>query len=132
MARDDGRTPYWPGSPFGGNDDNSCDDGDLHNWYVWHGSFPRRFGEPPRRENTPEAVSFVRYAEDTGRFISEFGMHAAPVLETLRKVIPADQLYHHCPSMDHHNKDTPKTKGDNLMSAVTGLPDTLESISITA
>jgi beta-mannosidase len=53
-------------------------------------------------------------------------MHAAPVLETLKQVIPADQLYHHSPSMDWHNKDNPKDKGDNLMSTVTGLPKTLE------
>jgi beta-mannosidase len=60
-----------------------------------------------------------------GRFISEFGMHASPVFETLRRNIPADQLYHHSPSMDHHNKDNPKNKGDNLMQGVTGLPKDL-------
>jgi beta-mannosidase len=77
-------------------------------------------------DQSPEGVSFLHYAEDKGRFISEFGMHAAPVYETLRRNIPADQLYHHSPSMDHHNKDTPKNKGDNLMLTVTGLPSTLE------
>src|SRR5438105_1527227 len=61
-----------------------------------------------------------------GRFISEFGMHASPVLETLRRNIPADQLSYHSPSMDHHNKDNPKNKGDNLMITVTGLPNNLE------
>jgi len=127
VAREDGRTPYWPGSPFGGDDDNSMEDGDVHDWYVWHGSFPRHFNERPRSENTPEAVSFTRYADNTGRFISEFGMHAAPVLETLRRVIPPDQLYHHSAAMDHHNKDTPKDKGDNLMLSVTGRPDTLDA-----
>jgi beta-mannosidase len=53
-------------------------------------------------------------------------MHASPVYETLRRNIPADQLYYHSPSMDHHNKDTPKNKGDNLMVTVTGLPTNLE------
>ncbi len=33
-----------------------------------------RGGDP-----TPANVSYLRYAEDIGRFISEFGMHAAPV-----------------------------------------------------
>jgi beta-mannosidase len=122
VAELDGRTPYWPGTPFGGNDHNSREEGNVHNWEVWHGNFPRRFGEPPHRETTPEAVSFVRYAEDMGRFIAEFGMHAAPVVETLRRAIPPDQLYHHSPSMDWHNKDNPKNKGDNLMLATTGLP----------
>jgi len=89
---------------------------------VWHGGKPRRFGEEPQTDRSPEGVSFKHYAEDMGRFISEFGMHAAPVYETLRRNIPADQLYHHSPSMDHHNKDNPKNKGDNLMQTVTGLP----------
>jgi beta-mannosidase len=126
VAELDGQIPYWPGSPYGGNDYNSMDDGDRHNWQVWHGGQPRRFGEEPRGDHTPEGVSFLHYAEDMGRFISEFGMHASPVLETLRRCIPADQLYHHSPSMDHHNKDNPKNKGDNLMETVTGLPTTLD------
>ncbi len=126
VAELDGRTPYWPGSPFGGNDHASMESGNRHNWEVWHGGSPRRFGEKPRRETTPEAVSYLRYADDMGRFISEFGMHAAPVRETLRRAIPEDQRYHHSPSMDHHNKDDPKNKGDNLMLTVTGLPEDLD------
>ena len=122
----DGQIPYWPGSPYGGNDYNGEDDGDSHNWNVWHGNSPRHFGEEPTVDHSPDGVSYRRYAEDRSRFASEFGMHAAPVLETLRRNIPADQLYHHSPSMDHHNKDNPKNKGDNLMLSTTGLPETLE------
>lgn len=122
----DGVTPYWPGSPYGGNDYNSMEDGDRHNWHVWHGGQSRRFGEPLITDRSPEGVSYRHYAEDMGRFISEFGMHAAPVYETLRRVIPEDQRFHHSPAMDHHNKDNPKNKGDNLMETVTGLPETLE------
>ena len=125
VAELDGQIPYWPGSPYGGNDHNSMEDGDRHNWDVWHGGRPRRFGQEPKGDHSPEGVSFAHYAEDMGRFISEFGMHAAPVYETLRRNIPADQLYHHSPSMDHHNKDNPKNKGDNLMQTVTGLPTDL-------
>ncbi|HJQ29383.1 MAG TPA: glycoside hydrolase family 2 protein [Rubrobacter sp.] len=122
----DGSTPYWPGSPFGGDDHNDRRQGNVHNWEVWHGNFPRHFGEESRQDPTPENVSYLRYAEDMGRFISEFGMHAAPVRETLRRAIPEDRLYHHSPSMDHHNKDDPKDKGDNLMLTVTGLPEDLD------
>ncbi|MBE0696919.1 MAG: glycoside hydrolase family 2 protein [Anaerolineaceae bacterium] len=122
----DGITPYWPSSPYGGNDYNSMEDGDRHNWWVWHGGKPRLFGEAVVTDRSPEGVSYRHYAEDSGRFISEFGMHAAPVLETLRRVIPEDQRYHHSPSMDHHNKDNPKNKGDNLMLTVTGLPKDLD------
>ena len=127
VAQWDGAIAYWPGSPYGGNDHASMFDGNRHNWEVWHGNgYHRMFGQEPVRENTPEAVSYLRYAEDMGRFISEFGMHAAPVRSTLERVIPPEQLYHHSPSMDHHNKDNPKNKGDNLMLGVTGLPQSLE------
>ena len=126
VAAYDGYTPYWPGSPYGGNDYSSYEDGNRHNWEVWHGNYPRRFGEEPRRINTPESVSYRRYAEDMGRFISEFGMHASPVMETLSRVIPEDQRYHHSPALDHHNKDNPKNKGDMLMQGVTGLPESLD------
>ncbi|HEX9019288.1 MAG TPA: glycoside hydrolase family 2 protein [Anaerolineaceae bacterium] len=126
VREQDGFTPYWLSSPYGGSDYNSMEDGDRHNWQVWHGSQPRRFGEPNITDRSPEGVSYHHYAEDSGRFISEFGMHAAPVFETLRRVIPEDQRYHHSPSMDHHNKDNPKNKGDALMETVTGLPEGLE------
>ncbi len=122
----DGRTTYWPGSPYGGNDYNSMEDGNRHNWDAWHGQSPRRFGERPTQVLTPEMVSYRRYAEDMTRFCSEFGLHASPVPETLRRAVPEDELYHHSPAMDWHNKDNPKNKGDMLMESVTGVPQTLE------
>src|SRR5215212_9341363 len=39
----------------------------VHNWEVWHGTFPRRFGDEARRDPTPENVSNLRYAEDMGQ-----------------------------------------------------------------
>ncbi len=126
VAEQDGHTPYWPGSPYGGDDHNSITDGDRHNWHVWHGDLPRKFGEEPKVDQSPAGVAFSNYALDMGRFISEFGMHASPVRETLKRCIPEDQLYFHSASMDHHNKDNPKNKGDNLMLPVTGLPENLQ------
>jgi beta-mannosidase len=126
VAELDRGTPYWPGSPYGGSDHNAREDGDVHNWEVWHGNHPRRFSEPSLREPTPESVSFLRYAEDMGRFISEFGVLAAPNRETLRRWIPANQLSHHSPSIDHHTKDTPKNKVDMLLESVTGVADGLD------
>ncbi|MCJ7707590.1 MAG: hypothetical protein MUO38_08250, partial [Anaerolineales bacterium] len=127
----DGFRPYWPGSPYGGPQPNSMAEGDVHDWHVWHGLPVRDIAEADLAEllssgPKPEDVSFVHYAEDVGRFISEFGMHASPVFETLRRCVPPEQLYHHSPAMDHHNKDNPKTKGDRLMLTVTGLPKDLE------
>ena len=51
----DPRTPYWPGSPFGGNDHNAREEGDAHNWEVWHGQSRRRFGDPVSNGPTPGA-----------------------------------------------------------------------------
>ena len=75
---------------------------------------------------TPESVAFTRYAEDEGRFISEFGVLAAPDRETLRRWIPADQLSHHSAAMDHHTKDNPKNKIDMLLESVTGVAGDLD------
>lgn len=114
---------YWPSSPYGGNDHNDEREGDRHNWQTWHGAiYPRRFGEPPRRDPSPAGVSFRHYAEDPARFISEFGMHAAPILETLRRNVPPEELYLGSEGMLYRNKDFPKDKGNNLMLAHTGLP----------
>jgi beta-mannosidase len=122
----DPHTPYWPGSPFGGNDHNAREEGDAHNWEVWHGQARRRFGDPVLNGPTPESVAFTRYAEDEGRFISEFGVLAAPDRETLRRWIPADQLSHHSAAMDHHTKDNPKNKIDMLLESVTGVAGDLD------
>ncbi len=127
LERLDGTRFYWPSSPCGGNDHNDEREGNRHNWQVWHGLvFPRRFGQRPERNFTPEGVSFLHYAEDMARFVSEFGMHAAPVLETLRRNIPAAGLRPVSPELLYRNKDEPKDKGNHLMATCTGLPTTLE------
>lgn len=127
IAHLDPSRPYWPSSPYGGNDHNGEQAGDRHNWYVWHGGvLPRRFGEPPQRDWSPRGVSYRHYAEDTGRFISEFGIHAAPVPETLRRNIPSKALFLNSPALLFRIKDEPKDKGLMLMRAHTGLPSTLE------
>ncbi len=127
VQRLDGTRLYWPSSPYGGNDHNDEREGNRHNWQVWHGLvFPRRFGQCPERHFTPEGISFRHYAEDTARFVSEFGMHAAPVLETLRRNVPAASLRLGSPELLYRNKDDPKDKGNHLMASCTGLPTTLE------
>ena len=132
-ARLDPSRPYWPSSAYGGNDDNSALEGDKHNWQVWSGRiFPRRFGEEPKRDISPEGVSYRHYAEDMGRFISEFGMHAAPSLETLRRNIPSSDLYLGSEALAYREALTYRKKGSHLfkmnwmMEAHTGLPTSLE------
>ena len=126
----DGLTPYWPGSPWGEDPNegvaavNGVLDGDRHAWEVWHGV---SFGpNAPTYDDPGDARHYRRYADDNGKFISEFGIHAAPELATLRRYLPQDQWYPHSDSFDHHNKDTPKNKHDAVLKIVTGLPETIE------
>lgn len=66
--------PYWPGSPFGGSMVNSADEGDIHQWHVWHlEKFP--YQDFPRLRR---------------RFVSEFGMQSIPSLPTTRSYFPSD------------------------------------------
>ncbi|MCL5995418.1 MAG: glycoside hydrolase family 2 protein, partial [Chloroflexi bacterium] len=130
VNRLDPSRPYWPSTPYGGNDHNSAESGDRHNWCAWHGQVqPRHFGDEPKRDWSPYGVSYRRYGDDKARFISEFGLHALPVFETLRRNVPETEHYFGSPGMLFRNKDNPKDKGNMLMQAHTGLPkDLLEYI----
>jgi beta-mannosidase len=127
VATLDPTTPYWPGSPFGGPNANSMIAGDVHDWTVWHGMPPvpvdRAVG---KFDLSPESVAYTRYAEDMGRFISEYGIQAAPVMETLTRCLPEDQRYLGSDALLARIKDHPKNKVDAMLVTVTGLPATLE------
>ena len=119
---DPGRT-YWPSSPYGGNDHNDAALGDRHNWQVWHGSvYPRRFGQKPEDCFTPEGVSYLHYAADFGRFISEFGIQSSPVVETLNRCLPVDERHLGSEGMSYRVKDDPKDKGIRYLLPQTGKP----------
>lgn len=126
----DGRTPYWPGSPWGEDPGsgvaaiNGDMDGDRHAWEVWHGF---NFGPNAQVfDSAGDARHYRRYADDNGKFISEFGIHAAPELATLQRYLSQDEAYIHSEAFDHRNKDNPKDKHDAVLEIVTGLPSTME------
>ena len=124
VARFDGITTYWPGSPYGeGGPEaiNGTHDGDRHTWEVWHGNL---MGGPDFPTKGDER-HYRRYADDTARFVSEFGIHASPELATLRRWIPEADLSVHSRTFDQHNKDNPKNKGDELLAVTSGLPENL-------
>ncbi len=130
VAAFDGTTNYWPGSPWGVDASegwtavNGVMDGDRHAWEVWHGM---SFGPNAQTFDNPgDARHYRRYADDKGKFISEFGIHASPEFATLGRYLPEDQWYIHSQSFDHHNKDNPKNKHDAVLEIVTGLPETIE------
>lgn len=130
VAALDGAVPYWPGSPYGEAAEegfmavNGVLDGDRHAWEVWHGfDFGAGGGD---YASIGEARHYRRYANDKGKFISEFGIHASPERSTLEKWIPAESLTVHSESFDAHNKDNPKDKGDAMMEIITGVPSSLD------
>jgi beta-mannosidase len=118
---------YWPSSPYGGNDHNSEEEGDRHNWQVWHGNIePRRFGQNLGQNISVEGVSFRNYKKDHARFCSEFGMHASANRYTLEKNMPEGTFYWGSDELAYRNKDYHHIKGILLMEGYTGIPKNIE------
>lgn len=72
VNKEDGITPYWPGSPNSGapfDKPNDFNRGDTHLWQVWHGMLPiEHFRKMPTR------------------FCSEFGMESLPSMKAVRTI----------------------------------------------
>ena len=118
--------PYWPGSPYGGPSHNSMRAGDVHNWTVWHGLPPTPDDVPVGNfDHSPEGVAYTRYAEDESRFVSEFGIQAAPALATLDRWMKPETMELGSDSFLNRIKDHPKDKVNAMLLPVTGLPQTL-------
>jgi len=79
--------PYWPSSPFGGQDPNAERFGDRHSWDECRAKVDDKPG--PRW--------------DKGRFISEFGFQAPPHIRTIRDFAGEEDDFL-SPVMRHHNK----------------------------
>jgi beta-mannosidase len=119
-------TAYWPGSPGGGPSPNSMRGGDVHDWTVWHGVPPVPDTDLVGGfDSSPQGVAYTRYAEDTARFVSEFGIQAAPALATLKRWMDPGDLDLGSPGFLERVKDE-AAKAYAMMSPVTGLPVTLE------
>jgi len=116
----DADAPYWPSSPWGGASPNSMDGGDVHNWTVWHGiPLVSDAGPIGGFDTSPEGVAFTRYAEDMARFVSEFGIQAAPDLATLQRWMPPSDLLLDSQGFLDRIKDI-ADKATALMLPVTG------------
>ena len=80
--------PYITTSPLYGWGHPECvTHGDSHYWGVW-------WGEEP----------FEKYAEKTGRFMSEYGFQSYPLLSTIKQFCPDDQLSIDSPTLRSHQK----------------------------
>ncbi|BCW90831.1 hypothetical protein sos41_40070 [Alphaproteobacteria bacterium SO-S41] len=126
LAKLDPATPYWPSSPWGGPNPNSMRAGDVHNWTVWHGIPLIPDDEMVGGfQSSPEGITFTRYAEDKARFVSEFGIQAAPALATLKRWMGAADLTPQSEGFHQRIKDEAR-KAEALMSLHTGAPQTLQ------
>ena len=80
--------PYITTSPLYGWGHPECvTHGDSHYWGVWWGE-----------------ESFEKYAEKTGRFMSEYGFQSYPLMSTIRRFCPDDQLTINSPTLRNHQK----------------------------
>jgi len=66
---------YLPSSPMSRNNESpySRSSGNIHNWDCWHGKKSHR-----------------SFAEETGRFLTEFGRYALPSRELVERFIPPE------------------------------------------
>lgn len=84
VAKNDGTRPFKPSSP---SQDES------HNWRVWHGL-----------ANTRD------YEQDNALFFGEFGLQAAPNVETLARFLPDDAMFPPNEDWDYHNAERVKLR----------------------
>jgi beta-mannosidase len=79
---------YWPSSPQGENNSPSNPkSGDDHDWRIWFGDVP-----------------FSTYAENTGRFISEYGLQSFPEMKTIRAFANDSDMSYRSPVMEHRQR----------------------------
>ncbi len=90
VARLDPQRRYVPGSAYSELDAlHYQTDGDIHSWQVWG-----------------QTRDYRDYPQLGGRFVSEFGMCAAPALETIAGFCPPSERTPHSTTFTGHNKAT--------------------------
>ena len=79
---------YWASSPkFGRGDKRYLFEGDAHDWWVWHDSYP-----------------FEHFEEEVPRFMSEFGFQSFPSYETIEYFTEQNSIDLNHPSFANHQK----------------------------
>lgn len=123
VAEKGGGAPYWPGSPYGGNGPSSTYDGDTHDWRGFHGTTSPKFGEEGTQDPTGPGRHWRQYAEDVGRFVSEFGFASPAMLATIRRWISPAGLRPDTRSWQDRIRYVPGDSHVPLLETITGLPD---------
>ncbi len=79
--------PYWPSSPWGGEDPNSEEVGNRHSWDIWS-----------------RWVDFTNVINDKGKFISEFGFQAPANISTWETCLAPEDKFPQSRIFEFHNK----------------------------
>ncbi|UCG01324.1 MAG: hypothetical protein JSW11_17115 [Candidatus Heimdallarchaeota archaeon] len=97
--------PYWRSSPWSPSaetsydvDPNLKDEGNNHDWCVWHGVGQPNF-EPPEYEE---------YANNKAKFITEFGIQSFPSKQTINKIFSVQSQSEPNEIWEFHNCDIHK------------------------
>ena len=122
VADEDGNTPYWPGSPYGGDGFNSTHDGDTHDWRGFHGSESGAFGEEGRSDRSGAGRHWRRYAGEVGRFVSEFGFASAATRATIDHWNSRDQRDPRAHAWQDRIRYVPGDSHLALLEEITGPP----------
>ena len=85
--------PYWQSSPASvvpkQHATSTNKDGDVHYWGVWWGKDP-----------------FEKYADNIGRFMSEYGFQSFPEMETIKKYTLPEDYNIESDVMRHHQRSS--------------------------
>ncbi len=84
--------PYWPSSPYGGEDPASQLEGNRHGWFV-------SILAPTLDERTDYSL----YERDRAKFMTEFGVLAPPGMDSLRRYLPCDEQQRGSDAWEYHN-----------------------------
>jgi beta-mannosidase len=122
VAEEDSSTPYWPGSPYGGDGFNSHRDGDTHDWRGFHGSEAGAFGEEGRSDRSGPGRHWRRYASEIGRFVSEFGFASAATRSTIERWNSEDERDPLARAWQDRIRYVPGDSEVALFEEITGLP----------
>lgn len=95
----DPERPYVPSSAWSPGDVHDQQVGDRHTWEVWG-----------------NGADYRQYPSLGGRFVSEFGMCAAPAIETVQNFCPPEEQNAHSATFMAHNKTNGVDRLDNYLA----------------
>ncbi len=115
-------TPYWPGSPYGGNGFGSIYDGDTHDWRGFHGTVSPEFGVEGTQDPSGPGRHWRNYATEIGRFVSEFGFAGPADRRTIAHWLSAAHQDPRAWGWQDRIRYVPGDSHEPLFETITGAP----------